>query len=161
MAATGLNHVSISADDMGESLRFYEELFGMERVPSPEYGFHVEWLRVGDLQLHLFARDADAPKYHHVGLTVDDFTAVYVKARELGALEHMPPFAQIYELPDGGIQMYLRDPAGNLIEVDHPDASTVDRTVVTGVRRIADAVPQDEWNLQATLFLPREAPVAP
>ena len=57
--------------------------------------------------------------------------------------------------------MYLRDPAGNLIEVDHPDAASVDRTVVTDVRRLEDSVPQDEWNMRATLFLPPRAPVAP
>ena len=54
---------------------------------------------------------------------------------------HEPPFAQIYELPDGGIQMYLRDPGGNLIEVDHPDATTVDRNVVTDVKRLVDTHP--------------------
>ncbi len=33
--ATGINHVSISALDLEESTRFYEELFGMERIPTP------------------------------------------------------------------------------------------------------------------------------
>ena len=102
MAATGLNHVSISAGDMQESLRFYAELFGMERVPSPEYGFHVEWLRVGDLQLHLFARDTDAPQYHHVGFTVDDFEAVYLKrARARRARAHAAVRAGATNFPTG------------------------------------------------------------
>ena len=33
--ATGINHVSISARDLEESARFYEEVFGMERIATP------------------------------------------------------------------------------------------------------------------------------
>ena len=35
MRATGINHVSISAHDLEESTRFYETLFGMERIATP------------------------------------------------------------------------------------------------------------------------------
>jgi hypothetical protein len=69
----------------------------------------------------------------------------------------MPPFAQVTELPDGGAQMYVRDPGGNLIELDTPDASTLDPDVVP-MRRLIDAIPQSEWNRRATLVLePRPA----
>jgi catechol 2,3-dioxygenase-like lactoylglutathione lyase family enzyme len=54
MAATNLNHVSLIARDLEESVRFYLEVFGMERIPTPNFGFPVHWLRVGPLQLHLF-----------------------------------------------------------------------------------------------------------
>ncbi|MBO0705589.1 MAG: VOC family protein, partial [Candidatus Dormibacteraeota bacterium] len=54
MAATNLNHVSVHATDMEKSAKFYEDLFGLQRVPTPNFGFEVIWLRVGDLQLHLF-----------------------------------------------------------------------------------------------------------
>ena len=57
-AATGINHVSISATDLEESTRFYEEVFGMERIPTPIFETPVQWLRVGDLQLHLFLDEA-------------------------------------------------------------------------------------------------------
>ena len=39
MAATGLNHVSVHAVDMEESLRFYTEVLGLERIPSPNFAF--------------------------------------------------------------------------------------------------------------------------
>ena len=35
MRATSLNHVSIHAYDLGESVRFYTEIFGMQRIPEP------------------------------------------------------------------------------------------------------------------------------
>jgi lactoylglutathione lyase len=85
--AIRFNHVSISAVDMEESLRFYTEIFGMERLPSPDFADHVEWLRLGDQQLHLFRDDAAAPQRHHISLDVDDFEAAYLKAKELGVLE--------------------------------------------------------------------------
>ena len=62
-----------------------------------------------------------------------------MRAKETGILVHMPPFAQVTELPDGGAQMYVRDPGGNLIELDTPDASVLDRSVVE-MRRLVDAI---------------------
>ena len=152
MSQISINHVSLSVVDMEESLRFYTEFLGMERIPGPQFGFRVEWLRAGDLEVHLFERETSAPQYHHVGFTVANFEELYVQAKETGILVHMPPFAQVTELPDGGAQMYVRDPGGNLIELDTPDASALDRSVVE-MRRLVDAIPQSEYNKRATLFL--------
>jgi len=153
---TTLNHVSISASDIEASARFYEELFGLERVPAPNFGFPVVWLRAGDLQLHLFQRDVDPPRRHHFGLTVEDFETVYRKAEELGAFDDATMGRLISELPDGAVQLYLRDPAGNLVEVDFPDASRLDRRVVKELPKLEDAFPQSDQNRQARLFLGAE-----
>jgi catechol 2,3-dioxygenase-like lactoylglutathione lyase family enzyme len=150
--ATRLNHVSIHATDMEESLRFYVEVFGMERLPSPNFSQHVEWLRLGDQQLHLFKRDTPAPDFHHIALDVDDFEAAYLKARELGLLDDDAFGASVRELPGGAVQMYIRDPAGNLVEIDWPDVGTLDRTIVTNVTRIADERPQTGEAARATLY---------
>jgi catechol 2,3-dioxygenase-like lactoylglutathione lyase family enzyme len=152
MRGIRFNHVSVHAVDLEESLRFYEEVFGMERLPSPNFDQPVEWLRLGDQQLHLFLRDTPAPAFHHVGLDVDDFEAVYLKAKELGVLEERSFGASVRELPDGAVQMYIRDPAGNLVEVDWPDVSTLDRSVVTDIRRLADERPQTGEAVRAKLY---------
>ena len=55
-------------------------------------------------------------------------------------------------LNDGAVQMYLRDPAGNLVEVNWPDASTLDRSVVTTMKSIADERPQSDEALRARLY---------
>ena len=130
MKAKGFTHVSVHAHDLDESVRFYLELFGMEELPAPGFPFPVRWLRVGGLQLHLFESDAPAPQGHHFGLDVDDFEAVYRKAGEMGAWVGEGYFSKVYELPDGAAQLYLRDPSGNTVEVNWPDASTLDRCVV-------------------------------
>ena len=152
MRATRLNHVSIHASDMEESLRFYIEVFGMERLPSPNFSEHVEWLRLGDQQLHLFRRDTPAPAFHHIALDVDDFEAAYLKAKELGLFDEGAFAASVRELPDGAVQMYLRDPAGNLVEVDWPDIGTLDRTIVTNITRLADERPQTGEAARAMLY---------
>ena len=152
LRATRFNHVSIHAVDLDESVRFYTELFGMERIPSPNFRHPVEWLRLGDQQLHIFLRETPAPEFHHIGLDVDDFEAVYVKAKERGLFEADTWYARIWEHPAGWVQMYIRDPAGNLVEIDWPDAGTLDRSLITDIRKLDDDVPQTGEALRATLY---------
>ena len=155
MRATSFTHVSIHAYDLEESVRFYTELFGMERVPSPDFAQTVEWLQIGDQQLHLFLSEDPAPNRHHIGLDVDDFEAVYTIARDRGLFDGDAFDATVRELVDGAVQMYLRDPAGNLVEVNWPDASTLDRSVVTQITHIADERPQSDEARRATLYANR------
>ena len=152
MRATRFNHVSIHANDLEESARFYEDVFGMERLPTPRFGTPVLWLRLGDQQLHLFRRDVEPPAYHHVALDVEDFEAVYRLAKERGLLDTETWDHPVREHPAGWVQMYIRDPAGNLIEIDWPDASTLDRSVVTDIIRLDDAVAQTDEAGTATLY---------
>jgi lactoylglutathione lyase len=158
MRATRINHVSISAPDLEASARFYTEVFGMERVPAPTFpGQGVVWLRLGEQQLHLFQREG-APQFHHFGLDVDDFEAAYLKVRELEARDNTTFAGGIFELPGGEAQMYLRDPAGNLVEIDWPDASTLDPSVVRDIVRLADVVQQGAESRAARLYTGRRAP---
>ena len=88
MRAAGLNHVSVVAHDLEESVRFYVDVLGLEPPPTPHFGFPVQWLRAGSLQVHLFERPDDPPTYAHFAFEVDDVVAVYERARELGILDH-------------------------------------------------------------------------
>jgi len=156
MRAISINHVSIHAHDLEESAAFYEQLLGMERIPAPTFAFPVAWLRLGRQQLHLFVRsDAQAPQFHHVGLSVDDFDAVYWRAREERLRDDSAFFSAMYELPDGSVQMYLRDPADNLVEVDWPDARTLDARIREELIPLSATVHQTGDALSATLYLER------
>lgn len=129
--ATAINHTSIVAHDLEESIAFYRELFGLEPVPTPNFEVPVQWLQCGDQQLHLFERDVEGPEYHHLGLTVDDFEEIYHIATERDLFAGWDDSAEgsLYLLPDDAVQMYINDPAGNLIEIDHPDVETLDSSV--------------------------------
>ena len=125
MRATRINHVSIVADSLEESARFYEELFGMERLPTAKFPEPVLWLRAGTNQIHLFEADETATLRAHVSFDVDDLDAVYAKAKEMGILDSKAFGSPLRTHPAGWVQLYLRDPAGNLLEVDWPNASTL------------------------------------
>jgi YD repeat-containing protein len=130
-----MNHASIVARDLDESARFYEELFGMERLPTAKFPDPVLWLRAGQNQLHLFTADEDARLRAHVSFDVDDFDALYAKAKAMGILDSKAFGSPLRTHPAGWVQLYLRDPADNLIEIDWPDASTL------APETLADATP--------------------
>jgi catechol 2,3-dioxygenase-like lactoylglutathione lyase family enzyme len=132
MTATRINHVSVHALDPDLSEAFYSDLFGMTRLPAPDFGHPVRWLKVGDTQLHLFLRPGEAPANHHFALSVDDLEAVYRMARERGALDS----PRVRRLPDGAAQIYLRDPCGNPVECNAPDADSLDPAVVGELVRL-------------------------
>ena len=64
------------------------------------------------------------------GLDVEDFEEVYLRAKEIGAQVQEGYFPKVYELPDRTVQLYLRDPAGNKVEVNYPDAAVIDCSMV-------------------------------
>ena len=73
MKALGLNHLSVAATDLDASLDFYENVLGMERIPTYNFGFTTQYLRCGDLQVHVFLLEDKIPFYQHFAIDVDDF----------------------------------------------------------------------------------------
>lgn len=154
MGATRITHVSIYADDLDAAAEFYGELFGMERMPTARFPTgKVLWLRLGEQQLHVFESDEDRPTVrHHFGIDVADFDAVYVKAKERGLLDTSAFGSPLRSHPMGWVQMYLRDPSGNLVEVDWPDASTLAESTRADIVGLETTEPQDGDAAVATLY---------
>jgi YD repeat-containing protein len=152
---TRFTHVSISAHDADELASFYEEIFDMERVPAPDFDIPVAWLRCGSKQLHIFERDITPPEYHHFALHVGDFKAVFHEARDRDLFESYfdDGSPAVYELPDGAVQTYLRDPDGNRLEVNWPDIETLDDDIAANVRSRAEMVPQSDEARRSTLYV--------
>jgi lactoylglutathione lyase len=148
-----INHVSIGASNLQESVQFYTEIFGAECIDTPNFGYPVQWLRVGDLQLHVFERQGAAPEYHHFALAVDDFEAVFRATRPRGAHEAQAMGSHLNELPSGQVQLYIRDPGRNLVEINWNDARTLSDEVRREMVRLADRLPQNESNRRAKLYL--------
>lgn len=153
MRATRINHVSVPCRDLDEAERFYREVLGLERLPSFDFRFPVRYLRLGDQQLHLMQLPEEQPAANqHFALDVDDFEAAFVRLRDAGALDTRAHASAVWELPDGSVQMYARDPAGNLLEINWPDVSSLDRDVIREIPRRADDVEQSEAAQRATLY---------
>jgi catechol 2,3-dioxygenase-like lactoylglutathione lyase family enzyme len=152
VVATGINHVSIPTRDLDESERFYAELVGAERLPSPNFGTPVRWLSIGDVQIHLLLDRHGGGGPGHLGITVDEVAPVYERARDLGAFDPAANGHYFWELPDGVVQLYLRDPSGNLVEVNARGASALPASVRADLRVLADVHEQSEDNLRARLL---------
>src|ERR1700760_1082180 len=155
MKVTGFNHLSIGTRDLAGTVKFYETVLGMQVIPSYNFGFKTKYLRCGDLQLHLFELEDSVPHYQHFALDVDDFHAAYDAAKAIGALDSTAFRNAVNELPDGCVQMYLRDPSGNLVEIDWPDVSTLDRSRIPELKLLSEFATQDSEGLRASLYLDR------
>jgi catechol 2,3-dioxygenase-like lactoylglutathione lyase family enzyme len=151
--STQINHVSINARDLRESVDFYVELLAAEPLPTPNFGLPVQWLAVGRTQLHLFERDVEPPSHHHLGITVDDLEPVFRVAERRGAFERETFGNHLVELPGDVVQLYLRDPAGNLVEIDQHGVDRLPDDLRAQLKALWDLNPQSEEQMRGRLFL--------
>jgi catechol 2,3-dioxygenase-like lactoylglutathione lyase family enzyme len=149
-----INHVSVNARHLAESVDFYVELLGAERIPTPNFGLPVQWLALGNTQLHLFERDLTPTSHHHLGITVDDVEPVYRAAERRGAFDDDAFGNRLVELPGDVVQLYVRDPAGNLVEIDHHGVDRLPDDLRARLKRLWDLNPQDDENMRGRLFVP-------
>ena len=149
-----INHVSVNARDLQESVDFYVDLFSAEPILTPNFGLPVQWLALGRTQLHLFERDLQPTSHHHVAITVDDLEPVYRAAERRGAFDRQAFGNHLVELPGDIVQLYLRDPAGNLVEVDHHGVDRLPDDLRAQLKGLWEFNPQSDENMRARLFVP-------
>jgi len=149
-----INHVSVNAVDLEESVGFYVDLLGAERIATPNFGLPVQWLALGDTQLHLFERDLQPTSHHHFGVTVDDLEPVYRAAERHGAFDRDAFRNHLVELPGDVIQLYVRDPAGNLVEIDHHGKDRLPGELREQIKGLWELNEQSEENMKGRLFVP-------
>lgn len=112
-----LHHVAIEVDDLPAAIAFYGGSIGLPVADRPEaLGANGIWFELGNAQLHLVeVPDFEVPKTsQHLALHVADTVAVVAHLRAEG-LEVSDPFDV-----GAGLQAFLRDPAGNLVELNQP-----------------------------------------
>lgn len=149
-----INHVSINARDLGESVRFYVELLGAEPITTPNFGLPVQWLALGNTQLHVFEKDITPTSHHHLGITVEDVEPVYRAAERWGAFDDAAFGNRLVELPGDVVQLYVRDPAGNLVEIDHKGADRLPADLRERLVPLWDFHPQTDEQMRTSLFVP-------
>ncbi len=149
-----INHVSVNARDLQESVDFYVDLLGAEPIATPNFGLPVQWLALGRTQLHLFERDLQPTSHHHLGITVDDLEPVYRAAELRDAFDRASFRNHLVELPGDVVQLYVRDPADNLVEIDHYGAERLPADLRAQLRGLWEFNPQTEEQMQGRLFVP-------
>jgi catechol 2,3-dioxygenase-like lactoylglutathione lyase family enzyme len=148
-----VNHVSVNARDLEQSAEFYVELLGADRIPSPNFDLPVLWLAFGRTELHLFEKDVEPPSHHHVGITVDDLEPVYRAAKRRGAFDREAFGNHLVELPGDVVQLYVRDPAGNLVEFDQRGVDRLPEDMRAELKGVWEINPQTDANLRGRLFV--------
>ena len=117
------DHTTVHVRDLQKSAHFYEEVFGLERIPHPFKDTNHIWFRIGPhQQLHVVggAKDVVAQEIEvHFAFrvpSIPEFTArldrLQVKYRNFAG------DGKITDRPDGVHQIYLQDPDGYWIEVN-------------------------------------------
>jgi glyoxylase I family protein len=112
-----VHHVSINVDDLAEASRFYVDTLGLDvRTDRPDLGVDGAWLQAGGQQVHLIQGDPPAAVGQHFALLVGDLDGTVTELRAQGIRVSDPT-------PIGsGRQSFLRDPAGNAIELHQAQA---------------------------------------
>lgn len=124
-----INHVTLIVDNLETATAFYREELGLESLPSLDFDYPVEFFRINaSQQLHL-SEWPDQPSYRgHVCLVVDDFNGVFRRMKALNRIE-VEAWGKVRKLADGALQMFARDPAGNLLEFSAPPGYPLDPAI--------------------------------
>jgi len=151
-AVSRINHVSVNARDLAASVDFYVDVLEAQPLATPNFGLPVQWLAIGESQLHVFEADVQPLSHHHFAVTVEDLEPVYRRAEARGAFDFDAFGNHLVELPGDMAQTYLRDPAGNLVEIDTPGASRLPEALRSQLKRLEDMRPQTAENMSARLY---------
>jgi hypothetical protein len=85
---------------------------------------------------------------------VDDLEPVYRAAERRDAFDRKAFGNHLVELPGDVVQLYVRDPAGNLVEIDHAGVDRLPDDLRAQLKHLWDFNPQTEENMRGRLFVP-------
>lgn len=125
MSVGVLDHFNIRTRNLGATVRFYEDVLGLEKGPRPNFAFPGAWMySEGRAVVHLVdispteeAQKPDSGVVHHVAFVSRDFKGMKQKLQAKG-FEF-----EAREVPGGDLwQIFVRDPNGVMIELNYETA---------------------------------------
>jgi len=127
--ALKINHVTVIVDNLEKAGQFYQNELGLEPLPAFHFDYPVMFFKFNDeQQLHISEWEDTTSFRGHICVQVDDFNGLFFRMKELNAID-IKPWGKVRQLPDGAMQMFLRDPAGNLVEISSAPDSEVDPAI--------------------------------
>lgn len=124
--ALKINHVTLIVDNLEKAGEFYQQELGLEPLPAFHFDYPVMFFKFNDeQQLHISEWEDRTSFRGHICMQVDDFNSIFFRMKELNVID-ISPWGKVRKLPDGAMQMFVRDPAGNLVEISSVPGSEVD-----------------------------------
>ncbi len=123
---TTVSHISVTVTNLEDAKAFYGRVLGLREIPRPDFRFPGAWYALdGDLALHITVKDAlpvrsaDPRRFDtrdpHFALAVADADETHARIQASGL-----SFYDFADTPTGLRQLFIRDPAGNMIELIGP-----------------------------------------
>jgi lactoylglutathione lyase len=128
--ALNINHVALVVNNLEAACKFYEEELGLEPIPAFLFDYPTAFFKINDSQqLHLTEWNDVYSFRGHLCLQVDDINTTFWRMKELGIIDTQP-WGHVRTLPDGPLQMFVRDPSGNLVELSCPPGIAIDPKIL-------------------------------
>lgn len=126
MKILDLNHIALAVSDVPASIRFYEEVVGLEQKPRPAFDFEGAWFALGETrELHLLEgldhEVHEHPRGSHFAIEVDEFEAWQRHLEEKNAT-----IVNINIRPDGAKQIFFEDPDRHVVEFCYLEKSPLE-----------------------------------
>lgn len=127
--ALKINHVTLIVDNLEKATAFYQNELGLEPLAAFQFDYPVMFFKFNDQQqLHLSEWE-DTPSFRgHICVEVDDFNQIFYRMKELQAID-ISPWGKVRQLPDGAMQLFVRDPSGNLVEISSAPGQEIDAKI--------------------------------
>ena len=127
--ALAINHVTLVVNDLEVARNFYRDEFGLEPLPAFGLDFPAQFFRINETQqLHITEWEDVSSFRAHVCFVVDDFSGIFHRMKALEAID-VRPWGRVRRLPDGAMQMFVRDPSGNLLEISCTPDTPIDPAI--------------------------------
>lgn len=125
MPLLDLHHVAIKSKNLEDTVAFYTDVLGMERVERPDFPFPGAWLQMGETMFHIYG--GDAAKTHngnyrysqrvspvdHIALRAEGFDEM-----KKTLIRKRCEWRQM-DVPDFKLwQLFVLDPSGVIIELN-------------------------------------------
>jgi catechol 2,3-dioxygenase-like lactoylglutathione lyase family enzyme len=121
-----LQHINVNVDDLAVAVAFYRDVLGLPLDPTPDQGMYSQFFRLNARQqIHMNVIADLRPFRAHFCIEVPDFMGVFARAKAAGAID-LAPWGRVRKLPGGKMQMFVRDPHGNLIEIASSPGAVID-----------------------------------
>jgi lactoylglutathione lyase len=117
MAENNIQHVNLAVGDLDAAVAFYTKVLGLGLAPTPELGFPAQFIAINDYQeIHLNEVADVTPQRAHFCIRVADFNETFRRTKEAEAIDTRTN-GPAHRLASGVMQMFVRDPHGNLVEI--------------------------------------------